>query len=53
MILTPNSQHTYLYWAPQAPLQELLQYSGWITFVLQDTKISCHAVIKVMENNGK
>ena len=53
MVPTPNSQHNHLYRALQAPLQEKLQYGGWIIFALQDTKRSCHATVKVMGSNGK
>ena len=53
MVLTPNSQYNHLCRELQAPLQEILQYGGWIIFALQDTKSSCHVTVKAMGSNGK
>ena len=53
MVFAPNSQHNHLCRALQAPLQEALKHGGWITFALQDTKSSCHAIVKVMGTSGK
>ena len=52
MLLTLNSQHSYLCRALQAPLQEVLQHGSWIAFALQGTKSSCHVTVKVMESNA-
>ena len=53
IVFTPNSQKNHLWRALQAPLQEPLQYCGWIIFVLQHTKRSCHATVKVIESYKK
>ena len=53
MVLTTSSQHNHLCRAPQAALQEELQYGGWIAFALQDSQSSCHVTDEVIRSNGK
>ena len=48
--LPQNTQFNCLFRALRAPLQELLQHGGKITFALQDTKSSCHATVIIMES---